>query len=231
VSDELDQAIASLEDYLRRYPSGNFAELAQTRLDRLLARRGEKRIVPVSPPTPLSQGIVLPDPNWRVGDWYELRITDGLTRRVREGRRTVTAVSDLQVAFNDGILILDPIGNAIRGDDGKGFVDNQHFPNEYVVGKRWTTRYGVTTPQGNDTITLSYVIKAREKITVPAGTFDAFRGEGTGWAGRGGTREFRWWAAPDKVRRFIKHEQFWRDPGNRTLRDHVYELVAFKETR
>src|SRR5262245_515268 len=35
---------APLEDYLRRYPSGNFAELAQLELDAVLARQGERKI-------------------------------------------------------------------------------------------------------------------------------------------------------------------------------------------
>ena len=33
-----------LEDYLRRYPSGQFSELAQLRLDQVLARQGEKKV-------------------------------------------------------------------------------------------------------------------------------------------------------------------------------------------
>jgi hypothetical protein len=228
---EIDEAIAALEDYLRRYPSGNFAELAQVRLDRLLARRGEQRVVPIAPPTPFSQGIVLPDLNWRVGDWYEIRVTDEFRRIDRKDRRTVTAVSDLQVVFNDGVLVIDPASNPIRVPDGRSFVDNQHYPNEYVVGKRWGTRYQVRTPQGTDTITLSYAIKAREQVTVPAGTFMAFRGEGSGFASLGGRREFVWWAAPDKVRARLKvSQQIW-DARNVPIRMEVNELVAFRETR
>jgi len=227
---ELDEAIAALEDYLRRYPSGNFAELAQVRLDRLLARRGEQRVVPIAPPTPFTKGIVLPDLDWRVGDWYEVRTTDDFRRIERTDRRTVTAVSDLRIEFNNGVLVIDPASNPIVVP-GRSFVDNQHYPNEYVIGKRWTTRYEVRTPGGDDTITLSYVIKARERVSVGAGTFEAFRGEGSGFASRGGRREFTWWAAPDKGRARLKViQQLW-DPRNIPIRLEVNELLAFSERR
>jgi hypothetical protein len=39
-----------LEDYLGRFPSGRFAELAQLQLDRVLAKRGERKIEVASAP-------------------------------------------------------------------------------------------------------------------------------------------------------------------------------------
>src|SRR5689334_16433522 len=46
-----------LEEYLRRYPSGRFSELAQVQFDRQLARRGEKKVDAVSAPrNPYTKG-------------------------------------------------------------------------------------------------------------------------------------------------------------------------------
>jgi hypothetical protein len=75
------------------------------------------------------------------------------------------------------------------------------------------------------------VIKAREKVVVPAGTFDAFRAEASGWAARGGRREYQWWAAPDKVRRPVKWQMQWWDRANVPLRNQRDELIAFFEAR
>jgi uncharacterized caspase-like protein len=228
---ELDGSIAALEGYLQLYPSGHFAELAQVRLDRLLARRGEQRVMPIAPPTPFTQGTVPADLDWRVGDWYQVRVTDEFRRIERLERRRVTAVSDLQVVINNGVGIIDPAGNPIRDSEGRAYVDNQNFPNEFVVGKRWTTRFQVRTPAGDDAVTVSYVIKARERVTVAAGTFDAFRAEGSGFARGGGRREFEWWMAPDKVRMRLRMTSRAWDARNVPLRMEVQELLAFHEAR
>ena len=232
MSDSVDEAIAALEGYLRRYPSGHFAELAQVRLDRLLAQRGERRIIPAAPATPFTKGLAVADTGHRVGDRYEQRVVDLMTGIGRTETLVVTAVTDLQIVYNDGRLILDPLGNPILQADGKRFADTQHFPSEFVVGKKWSTRYKITTSQGLvDFISIDYTIQGREMVSTPAGTFDAFRVEGKGWAGRGGRREFRYWAAPDKVRRFIVNEHKWWDQRNAPFRNQRTELISFQESR
>jgi hypothetical protein len=103
-----------------------------------------------------------------------------------------------------------------------------------VGGKKWSTRYKVTTTQGaTDVISLDYTGHgARRWWTTPAGTFDAFRVEGNGWARRGGRREFRYWAAPDKVHRFVVNEQRWWDQrSNAPIRNQRTELISFSEAR
>jgi uncharacterized caspase-like protein len=232
VADRVDDAIAALETYLRRYPSGHFNELAQVRLDRLLAKRGEKRVLPAAPATPFTKGMVLADTGYQVGDRYELRITDVQTGIGQSEVFVVTEVTESQIVYNEGRLILDPLGNPILQTDGRRFADTQHFPAEFVIGRKWSTRFKVTTPQGySDLVSVDYVIKARESVRTAAGTFDAFRVEGSGWAERGGRREYRYWAAPDKVRRFVINEMKWWDRGNMPIRNQRAELVSFRESR
>ena len=49
--------------------------------------------------------------------------------------------------------------------------------------KKWSTRFKVNNPNGltaeNE---IEFKVVAREQITVPAGSFDAFRVEGEGWS-------------------------------------------------
>ena len=59
------------EDYLRRYPSGDYVELAQVQLDRVLARQGEKRVEIVNAAAnPYTKGSARTDTRYQVGDTY-----------------------------------------------------------------------------------------------------------------------------------------------------------------
>ena len=138
---------APLEQYLRRYPSGRFAELAQLRLDAVLAAQGEKpvEVAPstgnpftaghragrhegsrwataspsTSTTTPLSGGKA-------AGEVLGLRSPPSPTRTSSSttARRSVTC-------------------SATRSGSGTAseFTPRQDQPLEYVVGKKWSTRY------------------------------------------------------------------------------------------
>ena len=68
----------ALEDYLRRYPSGRFSELAQHRLDQVLAKQGEQKVQAVSAPeNPYTKGTIRSD-RFRIGDSYTYVQTDRL---------------------------------------------------------------------------------------------------------------------------------------------------------
>ena len=66
-----------LEDYLRRYPSGRFSELAQFRLDRLLEQKGEKVVrapdAQRNSGNPFSKGTARVNTDFAVGDTYTYR--------------------------------------------------------------------------------------------------------------------------------------------------------------
>ena len=193
-----------LEDFLRRYPNGRFSELAQLRLDQVLARQGEKKIQVISSPeNPYSKGTVAANTAYKIGDSYSYIPVDTLTKLEGEPfTRRVTGFTDTEVIFNNGNFITDLLGNRLKVG-GEIWSANQTVPTEFVVGKRWGTRFRRTLRGIDSTVEIELVIAAREQITVPAGTFYAFRVDARGWHHYpGNTLSWDWknWYAPEQVR-------------------------------
>jgi len=232
---------AAVERYLRRYPSGRFAELAQLQLDRMLAAQGEAPVEIVAPAgNPFTAGHARASTAFKVGDRYVYRAIDRLTGEESAGRElvlAVTAITETEVIMNRGRIVLDLLGNMVQSGKGQRFTPRQEQPLEYVVGKKWTTRFGVSKGEDDQGITeLQFRIAGRERISVPAGTFDCYRIEGTGanWRGGRDSTDIAWtvWRAPDRVRTFVAKEETKR----RSIRGHVTtvsserrELVSFRQ--
>jgi uncharacterized caspase-like protein len=227
-----------VEEYLRLYPSGHFAELAQLELDRVLAAAGEQKIeVVTSPQNPYSQGYARSDTAWRVGDRYEYNVIDVRTGETRVIRPRITAVEGDHVIYGNGGMVTDLLGNTLR-QGPRRFSPNQIQPLEFTIGRRWTTRYTVTGAQGRENlVVMALRVVRRERITVPAGTFDAFLVEGdsasNGLMGAAVTA-WKFWYAPDKVRRFVAREEYRVSAGGdprrrsgRVLQHERRELVSF----
>lgn len=229
-----------LEDYLRRYPSGKFSELAQFRLDRVLAQNGEKPVrVDAGTGNPYSKGTIRANTEFALGDTYTYRKLDLSTQEEKPGYTlTITQISDDTVVYNKGRVVRDLLGNVYKniaygeytGAEGGAA---QFYPAEYTIGKRWTARYHVKGKDGKQWST-EYVFKVvgREKITLPAGEFDAFKVEGQGFNTLGARLTFTYWAAPDKVRRPLVTE--FNATGSKTGRTYVnerFELTAYRQLR
>lgn len=223
-----------LEDYLRRYPSGRFSELAQLRLDQVLARQGEKKIrIESSDHNPFSKGTAVTDVSRKVGDSYTLRVTDLYTKLETDRfTRTVTRVTDIEVHYDDG-SITDLLGNSLRFRNGARSTGDQVWGVDYAVGKRWTSRSRAVTPHGfrfDSELTVRVV--ARERVTVPAGTFDAFRLEMNGWRSAPSLTQqlaFKAWIAPDKVRNLLALEMVIQSTAKIFTAERT-ELVAYRQT-
>jgi hypothetical protein len=221
---------APLEDYLRRNPSGLFSELAQLALDRVLARQGEKRIVVVSvKENPYSQGSAMADLRYKLGDTYSYRELDLKTKaEKRTFSMTITAIRENEVVFDNGV-IHDLLGNLIQLPDGRRYTPRQDQPLEFAVGRRWTMRCSMSNSRTgkNDAMEAEFHISGKERITVPAGTFDCYLVEGRarGLTLMGGAPETLWrrWFAPDQVRRPIVRETLSKEESTRV------ELVSFKQ--
>ena len=225
--------LAQIEGYLRAYPSGRFVEFAQLLLERELASKGEKPVeIAPSQGNPNTSGSARADTLYKVGDQFvyqnhDLRLGTSTTQR-----QTVTSVSDLEVVFNNGRAVVDPLGNLIQSGDGRRYTPRQEIPLEYVVGKRWSTRFDVVSG-GEGTADFDFRIAAREFITVPAGRFDCFRIEGRGV----NNHMFRppvdlsltFWRAPALVRRPIQVEEKKWHRQQVTFWERR-ELVSFRQT-
>ncbi len=218
-----------LETFIRQRPSGKFAELAQHRLDLVLRRNGEKPVQASASPalaretcTPGAGGgsSTLPygaaTVSFRPGERYRYRRIDLLTQN--ETRRfddTVLRIAGDEVLFNDGSKVTDLFGNSVRAPDGTRWTPYQFFINAYALGKRWSAQFIVSQPDGAQVaIRFDLRVAARERITLPAGTFDAYRIEARGLNLAGGAElERRAWLAPERMRGFLATESLVRKDG------------------
>jgi hypothetical protein len=233
---------APLEEFLRRFPSGATSELAQLRLEFVLASTGEKPVrIASQEGNPFTLGSAAANTKWQVGDSYSYRYTDllGVTAP-RIGVQTVSEIADGEVRYSNG-LITDLLGNVLRRGGGRIYTPNQLEPLEYVVGKQWATQYRITTPKGRTGRNeMKLRIVGREPVTVLAGTFNAFRIEGRGVfeeeGGRVEVTKLTKWVAPDRLRREVAMEETREGDGRRrggggsgVWKSQRWELVSFKQ--
>lgn len=220
--------------------------MSQAQIDRaiatdilpMVAQRVPSASVPGLAPTiagaanPFTKGTAKADPNWKVGDRYRYRVIDVLTKlETREARGgMITGVTDSEVVYGNG-RTTDLLGNMIKNPRGKTFVNNQVFSAEYSIGRKWTTVFRATRDDDSeDEWTLGMKVVARENITVPAGTFDAFKVEGRGFMrDRGARVEVNYWIAPDKVRAFLAYEYITRR-GTRFGKTERMELAGYQQS-
>ena len=221
---------AALAGYLRQYPSGHFAEVAQVILDQLLAKQGEKKLlIPDAAKNPYTKGSASKG-TFRVGDRFEYRIIDQLTKlETSSYTRTVTEITDSEVIFNKGGFVTDLLGNTRRNARGERWGDSQFYAAEYSIGKAWSTRFDRTYPDGSTSkVDREFRVAGRESLTIPAGTFNAFRVETSGWAEKGKVRlEGTYWIAPEEVPWVLASNQFHRDRQSRPVNTDRTELIAF----
>ena len=228
-------APAPIEEYLRRYPSGRFSELAQLRLDQVLARQGEKKVRVISSvENPYSKGTVVANTNRKVGDTYTIREVDLYTKiENRTFTKTIIEITDTEVIYRGGGRT-DLLGNPLRTPWGAPSTGPQIWGVEYAVGKRWTSRHRQTNPKGVPVeVELAVRVVKRERITVPAGTFDAFVLEMKGYAQGSGINtnvERRLWTAPDQIRDLIALEVVERGLKGLVQTSFRQELVSYNQS-
>ncbi len=261
--------------YLRSFPNGRFAEIAQVRVARLLEEEEEKMAqaaaakaaaakaaaqVPVPavpavarvraaaielraglplPPifrpsaNPYSAGFFPLGRRYTVGDEATFRESDYLTdveQRVYTHRVTRVDLLADRVEINRGKGIIDLMGNPLKAGDREFDAPRQQNPAELQVGKKWTAAFIQSMKgSGANSISIDFHIARKEMVTVPAGTFEAFRIEGWGWSATRGTRiEFRQWLVP-KLNFPVKRELVSRSREGRFIETERHELVSLKQ--
>ena len=215
--------------YLSKYPSGKFSELAQFQLDRVLKAQGEKKIeVVAEKENPFTKGTAVVNTDFKIGDSWQYRVIDLFTKIERTVDQRITEITPSEVRFSNG-LVTDLLGNYLKLPEGSRLTQAQFFIQEYSVGKKWTSRWRAIFGSGETSdVEWNFRVAAREKLTVPAGTFDAFRVEYDGWGYEAGTRyDGRWWIAPG-IKRPVASEALWkRVKGNTVMKNERRELVAY----
>lgn len=226
--------------YLRRYPNGKFAEIAQMRLDDLLipsiaASSGKvEQGSSLMPPStnPYSAGRYLLGRQFAVGNKASYRVVNLRTKDGPGNERhwTVTKVDKetQRVELNNGTYVLDLMGNPLQvKKHQKADVPAQYYPSELYVGRKWTSLVHRGDPD-DDAVTetfFNFSVVAREKIRVPAGEFDCFRLEGKGGNSKGMELSHTYWITPG-INFFICREMSMKKNGRSWNR---WELTALQQ--
>ena len=124
------------------------------------------------------------------------------------------------------------MGNTTTNQRGHFSTPRQFYPADLMVGKKWSTRFKQSRPSGL-TYTFQYDMKvvAKERITVPAGTFDTYKIEARGFnIELGAYLERNIWVAPG-VDADIAHEIKVRLRNGRMEQNDRQELVSFVQAK
>jgi len=171
---------------------------------------------------------------FRVGDRYRYRRLDPYSEAEQSTYTIeVTQVADSEATFSDG-RVLDMRGFPRRLPDGRRFTFLQAPPANVAPGGRWRAEFLVTTTNGDEfRAEMDGSVRGRERITVPAGTFDALRIEGSGIAHppRGVVRtRLLVYRAPEMVRMPLLREEIRRNARGQVFFAERDVLLDFRES-
>lgn len=192
-------AAAPLYAFLQRYPTGAMAELAQARLERIDLSKVTTQ------PNQFGEIQTPASRRFRLGDRYHFVLKDGFTdvERIRftaQVDRVDTEIATYSGLFGPGTKGASTLAGAVI-DDGSSTYDPPLVlipGGEYQVGKHWSGRAIRTVRSGQRRwFEYSGRVVDRERITVPAGEFDAYRIEFESLDEDGERRKTQIWADPD----------------------------------
>jgi hypothetical protein len=182
--------------------------------------------------TPFYSGSTEHLRSYAIGDTYEFQIIDSFTKASKPLVMKVTQVDPAAevVQFNGGEYSSDLMGNILANLRGSSSTPRQFYPAEIMIGKRWRTQFVQNRP-GGVSYTFRYDLKvvAKERVTVPAGTFDTFKIEARGFnMERGASLQRNIWIAPS-INADIAHETIVRLRGGQIEQFDRQELVRFTQ--
>jgi hypothetical protein len=239
--------------YLRRYPQGKFSEIAQGRLNRLLAEIEPAPIVAVAAaplpveakpgapvpklwtpsPNPYSAGSYPIGRTYTVGDESTFRESDALTGlETKTFTLRVTRVDPLadRIEFNDGDWVGDTMGNMQKTGQFSFGLPVQIVPAELQVGKKWSTRMLIMNGgELVDEADVNLRVTGVENVSLPIGRIDAFRIESGGHMKRGRQFAGTYWVVPGMNAIYVKRELVVRWPTGQYQRTERHELVSHRQ--
>ncbi|MFH1873331.1 MAG: caspase family protein [Pseudomonadota bacterium] len=167
-----------------------------------------------------------------VGDAATIRISDILTGIEEQTRHVIVTQVDYdadRVEYNKGTTITDLMGNPIKMGQAEFDTPVQFTPAEFQVGKKWTAAFHRTQRGKTSNAYFDMHIAGRETIAVPAGSFDSFRIEGTGWnLTQNQQLEIKLWLVPG-INFAIRREQIVRNKKGQFRQTERQELVALRQ--
>ncbi len=173
-------------------------------------------------------------PGFKVGDRYGYQRLDPYSG-AEQGRYTieVTQVTGDEIVCSDG-RVLDQRGFPRRLPDGRRFRFLQAPAANVRPGGSWRTEFVVTMASGEEIRTeMDGSVLGRERITVPAGSFDALRIEGSGIAHAplGSVRtQLLVYRAPDQVRMPLLRQEVRRNSRGMVFFAERDVLIDYRQT-
>lgn len=184
--------------------------------------------------SPFSNGFSEFQRKYSVGDTASYNVIDVFTKMVKPLSMKVSEVDQEgeRVVYNGGEFVSDLMGNITTNKIGTSSTPRQFYPAELFQNKRWQTRFKQSRPNGiSYTYEYSLKVVAKEKITVPAGTFEAFRIEARGYnVDLGASLERSIWVAPG-VNCDIAHEIRVRLRNGQWEQNDRQELVSYIQAK
>ena len=220
------------EAYITRYPSGLYSELAQVRLDKLLAVSGEKKVQTVnSAQNPFSKGSANGAGKYVVGDSFTYSEREPISGAVlRTFTELVTAADEFSTTFDDGVKVIDLTGNEIKTPVPRFLSPAQFYPAEYVVGQKWKTKFGWLTGDGiASEMELDFQVLERKIVALPMGSFNSFFVVGKGFVSGSGRATVTYQIDPDKCSRPTAFEIVVRARIGGGAFGYRHELAGFKQ--
>jgi hypothetical protein len=166
--------------FLLHQRSGQFTEAAELRLLEL-----KQLIARAKPGEPIR--LPRPDNRFALGDAFTYVHVDGYTQLENTTTWSVRFADDERVEFNNGV-VLTQAGASLRDSRGYHYdPPRQNLLTPLQPGKTWRAEFKTwrgASPVGGGH--WDYRVAALEWVTVPAGTFEAWRIETTGEADQGG---------------------------------------------
>jgi uncharacterized caspase-like protein len=240
--------------YLAQFPQGTFAALARVRAGQPQAS------VPSMPPKPATStqvasiapsmvGTGIDDNRFpKVGDRWDYVFTDTTTRRKRTAAYSITAVSKAGILETGGLSELPPSAHAytqgphlLLGTDVWDFSPYLLSFETLRPGQSWRSILPLKPPpscRSNYSCKFDAKVLGRERITVPAGTFDSIRVAVEVLAlnphGRPTGKEVTYWFA-EAAKRVVRVQSRTVMPGVSATYggtdlqiDYDFELTSFK---